>query len=169
MKRMWSKNELKNIDKEMMNDISNYQELTKVWDGEIKISSLDISSQYIKVVRNFKELQFIFNCRLQNATESAIIISNNALIAQFKGLEEAIQNKIYGHNGAPCSTTTTVGNIAYASLFVSTTNGYPHTDMPRYVDLYHSSGKFEFYLEGGNITVAANTSLDFEARISLAL
>ena len=135
-------------------------------------TALTISNSYIKVVRNFNELQFIFNCRVYNATENAITINNDSVLAYFNVDNEEIQNKIYSHNGDACSTDSEVtrGSIAFASLFISATNGTAMTSlMPRYVNLFHASGNFRFYVEGGNFSIGAGEAVDLEARISLAL
>ena len=175
MRRMYSLEQLKGIISEVLGIDITKENPVKIYDGSFNSSeypSITLTASYIKVVRNFNELQFIFNCRLTNGTESAITLTNDTVIATFNVNDEEVQNKIYAHAGTQCSTSSDVsaGSIAYASLFISETTGTAQTSlMPRYVNLYHVSGSLRFYLEGGNFSIGASSSMDLEARISLAL
>ncbi len=141
------------------------------WNGTLQLpEGLSLVASFCKIVRNFNELQFIANFRVANNTESTITINSDSMFALFEKLPNSINNKIYGHNGNACADNTSEGTIACAPLMVNLTNGPISTDnMPRYASLYHYEGQFRFYIEGGNISVPSDYTLDFEVRISLAL
>lgn len=144
---------------------------TSEYAGNIRVSSLfTISASYCKAVVNFRELQFIFNARITNNDTEAHNISDDTTICDFGVLPNEILTKIYGHNGNACTPYSSVGSIAYAPLFISATTGTPiSASMPRYVNLFQNSGIMLMYIEGGSVSIPANTSYDFEVRISLAL
>lgn len=142
------------------------------WNGTLKeVVGLEFSGVFCKVVRNFNELQFIMNFRATNTTESAITIASDSRLCQFASLGSEINSKIYAHNGQKVSELTSSESIAYTSLFVSKTNGaWSSANMPRYANLLYANGAgICMYNEGGALTIAGGESLDFEARISLAL
>lgn len=152
-----------------MNDIDNYEELTKEWNGTLNtttLADLTITNSFCKCVRNFKELQFIFNVRLSNNTESNITITSDKILCQFNDIPSNIKSKIYNHAGEPAGN----GSIAYCDLFISRTTGTAdNTQMPRYCNLYCYPDNISMFLEGGNIVIPAGESRDFEGRISLAI
>lgn len=133
--------------------------------------SLTINSSYIKTVKNYKELQFIFNCRITNETEESVTLSSDTILCNFGVLPDRILEKIYGHSGNKLTEATSNESVAYATLFVSQPAGVVASTNPKYVSLYFrkASKTLAFYLEGGNISISASQSLDFEARISLYL
>ena len=147
--------------------------ISKVFNGNISVNvtvlGLTVVASFVKVVRNFNELQFIFNCRLQNETESAITITNDTSIANFDVNDNDIQSKIYAHDGQACAYNAEVsrGSVAMTTLYLSQTTGLALEH--KNVNLYHTNGNFNFYLEGGSIEIASNGVIDLEARISLAL
>ena len=141
--------------------------------SSITSSGLTIVASFLKAVRNFNELQFIMNCRLANNTASDITISSDTQIVAYS-LNSDLASKIYAHNGNACNTATPQGSVAYTTLLITNTGGtisdLLSTHFPRFVNLFHSGNHyFNFYSEGGSITIPANKTLDFEARISLAL
>lgn len=151
----------------------NGESALKTFNGNISANVVSLGltnvASFIKVVRNFNELQFIFNCRLTNETEETITITNDTSIANFNVDDNNIQNKIYAHSGDACAYNSDIsrGSIAMATLFLSQTTGLALEH--RNVNLFHTNGNFNFYLEGGSITINAGATIDCEARISLAL
>lgn len=146
--------------------------LLQEWDGSVEVSdSITRQSVFVKSVRNCNELQFIFNCRLQNLTNETITIATDTIIAKYP-LPDEILEKIYAHNGYKLTDLSTNQTIAYCMLFCTLVGGQPDTDnFPRYGSLYwaNSTHVIGLYLEGGKIDIPANTGRDFEARISLAI
>lgn len=136
--------------------------------GDWEQEGLTYVSTFIKVIRNFGELQFIFNCRITNSTDSSITIANDKRMCNFSGIPDYLKAKIYAHNGNNCSTPNQ-GSIAFCSLFISETAGGISASNQRYANLYSSSNDLTFYNEGGAIVIASGSTLDFEARISLAI
>ena len=175
MRRMYSENQLRDIiensDIDFKGDIKiDGESVFAEWNGTITLGSLTVVSSFCKVVRNFNELQFIFNVRVKNKTAESITIPNDSSVCQFRPPEE-IQNKIYAHSGEPCSYDATIsrGAVAMTTLYISKDGGQVHSQNPKYIDLYHYTGKLFMYLEGGAINVNADEAIDLEARISLAL
>lgn len=125
-------------------------------------------STFIKVVRNFNELQFIMNFRVKNETGADVTVANDNPIVYFPVPAE-YRAKIYAHNGNNCEAGNQ-GPIAMSQLFVTQTGGgVSSANTPRYVDLYHSGTNIYMYLEGGTVSITSGETLDFETRISLAL
>ena len=183
MKRMWSKNELNRIialllASGQLNEVDskdfkiNGEKAIQTWNGSVtNPEGITKTGEYCKVVRNFNELQFICNCRLTNTTENTITYSNDGLLAYFGVLPNEILDKIYNHAGVKLTEATENSSIAYATLFLSSTGGTVNAQNPKYVNLFFVANDkvLEFFIEGGSIEIAANGSIDIEARISLAL
>lgn len=145
---------------------------SKQWDGSlVSVEGLEYTGVFCKAVRNFNEIQFIMNFRAANTTDSTISIGSDSRRCVFANLGNDIYSKIYAHNGQKVSELTTSESIAYSSLFISNTNGsWSSANMPRFINLIYINGVgLAFYNEGGAITISAGQSLDFEARISLAI
>ena len=142
-----------------------------IFDGELgsALSGLTVVASYVKAVVNYREIQFIFNCRLKNETESTITVANDSKLVDYE-LPAEIRNKIYAHNGNNCSTGSQ-GSVAYTHLFISQeSGGYVSDHVNRFVNLFHHDDtKLSFFNEGGSVAISANTTRDLEARISLAL
>ena len=172
MRRMYSYNQLEEIVKKVIADTSNYGDLVETFDGQLRLpASLTVISSYCKVVRNFNELQFIFNARVQNATEESIYIANDTQVCNFGSLPTELKEKIYAHNGNNLNHSDTEGSIAMTALYVSLPTSLG-TGNPRYVNMYHSGGNIAFYHLGENLSnleIEAGQVIDLEARISLAL
>lgn len=120
---------------------------------------------FIKCVRNYNELQFIFNCRISNNTGSAITITSDKEIARFLNIPSALRQKIFNHAGQAGG----LGSIAYTMLFITNTGGTVTEANPRYANLYGHQEYISLFLEGNSFSVPAGASYDLEARISLWL
>lgn len=176
MRRMFSKKQIENLSEETTIKTIEEEKVpslqTEEYVGQFAGSeSLTIDASYIKSVRNYKELQFILNCRITNGTEESITLSSDTILCNFGVLPDEILEKIYGHSGKKLTEATSNESVAYATLFVSQPAGVAASVNPKYVSLYFrkASKTLAFYLEGGNISISAAQSLDFEARISLYL
>lgn len=176
MRRMFSKNQLRDIiensDIDFKGDIKiNGESVFQTFDGVITLpEGLTIVSSYCKTVRNFNELQFIFNIRINNSTEAGINIANDTQVCHFD-LPSELKEKIYAHNGNNLNHGSTEGSVAICSLFVSTPSGL-YSQNPRYINLYHTSGVLAMYHlapSGDSTTIPSEATIDLEARISLAL
>ena len=159
---------------DIIQDTSNFGDLSKTWNGStgsLDSTGLTLTGKYVKAVRNFNELQFIFNCRISNTSGSSITISDDSIFSSYF-LPDDILSKIYGHNGVSVLNSESNISIAYSTLFISNTGGGPSSsNMPRYLSLFwiKASKEIRYYLAGGALTIADGQTLDFEARISLAL
>lgn len=139
------------------------------WNGTLMFpEGIEVNASFCKVVRNFKELQFILNCRLTNTTETNITIVSDAQLAKFK-LPDYLLAKIYGHDGVALKDRESNVSIAYSTLYISGTAG--SYSAVKYCNLFYAYGNKEirFYNEGSSITINANGTSDFECRISLAI
>lgn len=144
-----------------------------VYDGSIESNvtetlGLTVVSSFVKAVRNFNELQFIFNCRLKNETGDSVTIGTDTPLCRFRDVPDEIKNKIYMHDGNPVGSNG-IGAIAATTLYLNDTGGTAKTYNPRYISLYAYSGLLMFYNEGGAFSLADDETVDLEARISLAL
>lgn len=143
----------------------------KYFDGtfnSVWLNGCTLVNYFVKAFLNCGELQFIANFRIKNETESEISIASDGQFASFTAVPSYLKAKIYAHNGNTCESGSQ-GSIACCALLISETGGSMNTNNPKYANLYSSSGNIFMYNEGGAIAVPAGKSLDFEARISLAV
>ena len=180
MKRMWSKNELIKIatlllasgqllEVDSQDFKINGESALQQWNGNLVLpEGITAVASYCKAVRNFNEIQFIFNCRLTNTTESNITIASDTQLANFR-LPNELLAKIYGHDGVALKDRESNISIAYATLYISGTSG--SFSSVKYCNLFYAYGdkQIRFYIEGSSITINAGSTSDFECRISLAL
>ena len=164
--------EVENLD--VKGDISlNGEDSYEIIDGTSSITTnLRVSNSFIKVVRNFHELQFIFSARIANDGDSNVTINDDSILVNYGTLDNKYKEKIYGHNGYNLLETPSNVPIACVPLMINHTGGNIVTgSMPRYASLYYvkSTDAMTMYLVGGSITIGAGTTYDFEARISLAI
>ena len=146
--------------------------IKKYYDATVNSAWLNgctLENSFVKAFLNCGELQFIANFRITNATGSSITLPNDSQMTSAFPIPSSLKQKIYAHNGNTCESGSQ-GSIAMATLYITETSGGVNADNnPKYANLYSSSSSIFLYNEGGQITVPANKTLDFEVRISLAL